>query len=75
MAPKFLEYADILYFQRRHPKQNTVDSLKSKLLNPSKFWVNYAIGKWCEGGLNVWCIRGILRNFSALFPDANKQYK
>jgi len=43
-TPQFLEYLVILCFERWYPKENTVASIKSKLLTPSKFWADYATG-------------------------------
>jgi len=34
--PKYLEYLDILGFERRYLKQNTVARLKSNILSPPK---------------------------------------
>ena len=49
-SSKFLENLVILCFGRRCPKQNTVASLKSKILAPQKFCFVCATGCWTTGG-------------------------
>jgi len=39
---KFLAYLIILWFEKQCLKQNTVARLKSKYLDPQKFWTVYA---------------------------------